>query len=87
MNEIIYDKQSNITIYPNPTTGVVNVNIGEAFNGEANILLFDIQGRILLEQKMNTAQTTLNIEGFNKGMYVLNVSVQGKTYVNKLMLN
>ena len=87
VNEIVYDKQSNITIYPNPTTGVVNVNIGEAFNGEANILLFDIQGRILLEQKMNTPQATLNIEGFKKGMYVLNVSVQGKTYVNKLMVN
>jgi len=87
VNEIIYDKQSNITIYPNPTTGVVNVNIGEMFNGEANISLFDIQGRILLEQKMSSVQTQLNLEGFKKGLYLLNVSLQGKIYVNKLMVN
>ena len=87
VNEIIYDNQGNINIYPNPTTGKVNIEIKDLFQGEASISLFDIQGRKLLEEKMNTAQTILNIDGFNKGLYLLNVSLQGKTYVNKLMVN
>jgi hypothetical protein len=87
VNEIIYDRQSNINIYPNPATGTVNVKINEAFNGKGFVSLYDIRGRLLFEKKTNNMQTQLDVSGYKKGLYILNVELQGKTYVNKLMVN
>ncbi len=86
VNEIIYDTQGKIDIYPNPASGRINISINDSFNGEANISLFDIQGRKLLDKKMNTEKIQLDINGFDKGLYLLNVNLQGKTYVNKLIV-
>jgi hypothetical protein len=87
VSEIIYDKQSNIKIYPNPATRTVNIKIDEAFKGESIVSLYDIQGRLMLKEGINNSQTQLNIEGYKKGLYIVNVSVGSKTYVNKLMVN
>jgi len=87
VSEIIYDKQSNIKIYPNPASGQVNIKIDEAFTGEGLVSLYDIQGRLMAKEGINKQQTQLNVEGYKKGLYILSVKLQGKTYVNKLMVN
>lgn len=86
VNEIIYDTKGRVDIYPNPASGKVNIKIND-FDGEASISIFDIQGRNVFEGKMNSAQIQVDINDLKKGMYILNVSVDSKTYVNKLMVN
>lgn len=86
VNEIIYDTKGRVDIYPNPASGKVNIKINN-FDGEASISIFDIQGRNVFEGKMNSAQIQVDINDLKKGMYILNVSVDSKTYVNKLMVN
>lgn len=87
VNENIYDSKGKVDIYPNPTNGKLNIKINDGFNGEASISLFDIQGRNLINEEMISAQTQINVADLKKGMYLLNVSVQGKTYVSKVMVN
>ncbi|AWA28676.1 hypothetical protein HYN48_00460 [Flavobacterium magnum] len=56
-----------VSIYPNPTTGLVYVKAASKVNG---IALFDARGRKLLDSN-NT--DTVDLSAFNAGVYFLNV--------------
>lgn len=61
-----------LTAYPNPTTGLVEVN-NEGEKIEA-INVYNVTGA-LVSQKLNVANTnaTLNLSSLAKGMYMINV--------------
>jgi hypothetical protein len=58
------DQSKSTQFYPNPTTGIINLSVN------ANIVLTDLLGKLLLEQK-NTNQ--LDISALPSGMYFLRV--------------
>jgi len=87
VNEIIYDSKGKVDIYPNPASGSVNIRINEDFNGDASLVLFDMHGRMLRDVHISSKQTVFDIEGLDKGLYLLNVVTNGITYVNKIMVN
>ena len=63
----------NIRVYPNPTNGTVNVNLGQEFS-DVHIRLTDVSGRILQDEHLLNAEIfTLNIE-YESGIYLLEIS-------------
>ena len=64
---------SNLTIYPNPSKGIVNINLNSAITGETTYTLYDVQGRKILDKKSNTSLETLNVQQLNDGIYFLSV--------------
>ena len=60
-----------VSVYPNPTTNRLNIKLREQMN--ANASLFDINGRKVIEQKIQALNTSLNIEALNAGIYVLKI--------------
>lgn len=73
-----YDKQLEVTLFPNPSQGEINItNIPE----ESDVSIRDLYGREIILQQ-NTAQNLrLNIE--NKGVYFLFVTGKDGTFVSK----
>ena len=61
----------NLTVYPNPTSGKINL----AFNNTYNKLieLSDLTGRVVYTANSSDANLTVNIENFANGIYYLNV--------------
>lgn len=55
-----------ISIYPNPTKGVVNVKVS---SGIEQIELFDAQGKRI----MSTTKATLDLSGLPNGLYFVKV--------------
>lgn len=77
----------NTTIFPNPSKGIVNVSIPE-LNGQANIHLFDMQGRKVISQTTNQVYTTLALDHLQNGIYLITVendfgSISKKIIVRK----
>jgi len=62
----------DFSFYPNPASTRVTVNTQE----KVRISIFDMNGRKLLEQ-IAESEVTLNLEGFDVGIYILHV--EGKT--------
>jgi len=60
---------SNLTIYPNPTSDQITIDI-KGYNGVVNVELYDLQGRLL----ETTTNTTVSLKKHAKGIYVLKVS-------------
>ena len=63
-----YSVLSYQTFYPNPTTGLIYVDI----NDKSNLRLLDIRGRVLLYYVGNN-KTSLDLSSFKPGIYFLQV--------------
>tara|TARA_Y100001954_G_C15664506_1_gene529428 strand:- start:85 stop:780 length:696 start_codon:yes stop_codon:yes gene_type:complete len=59
------DGEMLISIYPNPTSSILNIN----FDGELNISIYNMLGQQMLE----TNNKRIDISGFEKGTYILNL--------------
>jgi len=67
-------------VYPNPTTGMLQINLGERFQN-FRLQITDMNGRILENRHMNEASGTLvaDISKLIPGIYLVQVSAHGKT--------
>ncbi len=69
-----------ITAYPNPTTSLLNIKMGNAM-GTYAINVFDITGRKVYTSVINaagsTTQTAINCSNWSKGNYAVQISQNG----------
>ena len=64
---------NNLTIYPNPSVGYVNIKVANNDNFNGQVVLTDISGRMVYESEIN-GNHQINTSGFNTGMYFITVS-------------
>jgi hypothetical protein len=72
-----------ITVFPNPFSN--HLIIRNEGQGTRNILLCDMQGKILLQQKAFSAEAILNVEGIAAGFYLLKIDDRGDIRNYKVM--
>ncbi len=60
-----------VNVYPNPVKNTLNIKLKDQIQADAR--LFDINGRLVLEQKIQALNTSLNIEALNAGIYILKI--------------
>jgi len=75
-----------VNIYPNPTNGVLNLNSESELSSAR---FYDVTGRMIEQVNLNGEfNRTLDISGFNKGIYILEVkSKSGKTSTSRFIKN
>jgi hypothetical protein len=60
-------------IYPNPTTGTINIQLGD-IDGNVEVMVIDMTGRILSrETRMNPTNVEMDLTGFASGIYSIKV--------------
>ncbi len=76
----------NVSLYPNPANGVVNISLSGVSTGE--IWITDIQGRQLQKVSVANNQTvvTVPVAGYAPGMYFANMQVNGETVTKKFIV-
>jgi Secretion system C-terminal sorting domain len=67
-----FTKNEIISIFPNPVKENLTLNLNY-FTPSQEIIITDIQGKIIHNQKLEGLSTTLNIRNFKKGIYFLNL--------------
>jgi hypothetical protein len=85
IDEIVRQDVSFI-VYPNPATGSVIVNIAGKFSGSTTLQLFDVAGRVILSEKNIPAKTTLDIGGFDSGLYFVTLSDATHSATKKIVV-
>jgi hypothetical protein len=68
--------------YPNPTTGKVTIKSKDAITGVA---VYNVQGQLLFEQKMNELTTNVDISQFAKGTYFFKLKINEKEVNFKIL--
>ena len=70
-------------IYPNPTTNFIIVELEKNVN--ADILVYDINGKIVIEDKLNDEnQKQLDFSFLKQGNYLLNINIADKQSVYQI---
>jgi alpha-tubulin suppressor-like RCC1 family protein len=73
---------TNLKLYPNPTNGILYIENSQNINIE-KITLTELTGKIVFEEKNHFLQ--INLQSFEKGVYVLNISFENKIYNYKIV--
>lgn len=81
---------SKVDIFPNPTTGLVSINIEkviEKIDSLIDICVFDMHGKIVCEknQQFNMKNIELDITKCSAGIYFIRIRSRENTYISKLV--
>ncbi len=89
-----FERNDAITIYPNPSNGIVHISRANPYsslyqNSSLQITIYDMQGKQIYQNfwPENTNKIELDLTVFNAGIYSLQlVEPDGNTYMKKLQL-
>ncbi|NVN93664.1 MAG: T9SS type A sorting domain-containing protein [Bacteroidetes bacterium] len=85
INELHNEKLA-LNIYPNPATSKLTINLQQqTILQNTTVSIYDVQGKLLLQQSITQPQTELNIASFAKGIYVVKVNNDKQSMVNKFV--
>ena len=76
----------NIELYPNPSYGLVNLNIKDMNNQNASLLIYDMQGRTILSETLDRQDNRLDLSAYNAGAYMLRLTVGEEVVTRKFIL-
>lgn len=72
-----------LIIYPNPANELLNI---QGLEMGSNIELYDVMGRLVLQQECNSTTTKLDLEYLTSGVYTLKITTkEGKEVITKVM--
>lgn len=83
----IKDKDSFISIYPNPSSDIINIKINNLNKDQSQLLIVsDIKGRVIDKKQIHTASTTYDISKYAKGVYTITLISDGVKHTKKLIV-
>lgn len=78
---------SNLKIYPNPTNGIVNIDLGNPnLDSKSIVKIFDIQGRIISTKEMINTIDNINISNLSDGVYLISIENGSSKTTKKIIL-
>lgn len=91
VNSIENNPTVSYSIFPNPTSDVLNVQYTLAKEGNVTMNITDLTGRTIksiVKENQGTFQVTeqINIAGLNSGIYMLTVNANGNTTTQKFIV-
>lgn len=79
-----------MSIYPNPTSGIINISWDATNAGMANVQVSDVTGRNVytssVDMGTNAGTANLNLGGIAKGIYMISVKANGVNYNSKIVV-
>ncbi len=76
------ENNANIKIYPNPTTGLINVEA----KGIESLEVFDIYGKEVLKSEVRSPKHEVDLSSQSKGIYIIKVTTNKGVAVEKIVL-
>tara|TARA_B100000809_G_C15100180_1_gene516597 strand:+ start:320 stop:1606 length:1287 start_codon:yes stop_codon:yes gene_type:complete len=63
----------NLSIYPNPTKGLFTVGLNQ-LDDNASVVVYTVVGKEIVNQKLSTKQTVINLKEYNSGIYFVKIT-------------
>jgi hypothetical protein len=79
---IANEKEFQILVFPNPAPTAITVRILNSGTEDIQLLLYDLLGRLLLNQAANAGETNISLSNYSPSTYILEVRIgqEIKTY-------
>ncbi len=82
-------ENSQLSVYPNPTSGTFRVNVNLAHQEDAVLTIFDSRGKSVKKIHLNDATIftqDIDMSAYAKGVYTIQISSRDTTKVRKLVI-
>ena len=77
-------------VYPNPTNGLVNLEMIQFDQGDYRITVFNVQGQLMHTEKINISSdrniTQIDMSSFSKGTYLFKVASDAGVLVRRVIV-
>ena len=80
-----YKDDLGITVYPNPSKGIISLELTDL--KEAELSIYNVAGQKALTKKINEIKSKLDLSTFDNGIYFLNFKNNDGTTVKKIILD
>jgi len=74
------DKEINI--YPNPSDGLIRIDLLKARMSTADVIVRNLTGQMIMRKQIDKKSALINLSGFEKGMYFLEIHFENRI-INK----
>jgi len=75
--------KSQVALSPNPVSGVLKVNFNAEDGTDVGVRLLSLEGKTLVQQNLKAVsgnnETSLNVQSFANGIYLLEMDIKGVT--------
>lgn len=75
----------NATVYPNPTSGIINITI-PSLNEKTTLTVYDLQGRMVYTEATNQVENSIRLEGIQDGVYLVQIDNSTGSITKKIIL-
>ncbi|MEZ4952156.1 MAG: T9SS type A sorting domain-containing protein [Saprospiraceae bacterium] len=85
-----FEMASKINIYPNPTTGIVTMELEDIHAKYANIHVFDVTGKMALSQEqvdITSGAYQFDISESATGVYIVRILIENSVVTKRLMVS
>ena len=91
MNDVIAkipEQEGNIffRVFPNPASNNLTVDLGDLNGDNTTIKLYDLSHKLILE-KQSTSTIMLDVSGYAKGMYLVEISTYDQVYRSQVIID
>ncbi len=80
---------NEITLYPNPASDRLNIGFQTPLSSEANIVISDVQGRLISQREMvqSSQYLQLDLNGYAEGLYFLTVQSESDVLTRRFVVH
>lgn len=79
------DMVNGISVYPNPTSGIMNIQLQNATG--ADVLVYNVFGQLVLTQKLTGSSVQVDLSAYEAGIYYITVRTAVDSKVIKAIKN
>ncbi len=76
---------NDFIIYPNPTKGVFTVNV-KGVDNNTTLSILDVLGKQVVHQAITSSTTSINLSGYNKGVYFVKIQSDKGNVIKKVVI-
>ena len=79
--------ENTISIFPNPTTGLLNISFGNAETEGYSVEIYDALGRLVSSENVSASDNhSMDISAYPEGLYIVRISTPAFVANKKIML-
>lgn len=78
-------KPFSVNIFPNPSTGIIQINVDNAGNTDSGLRIYDLTGRTIYHRRADQAIIHIDLEHEAPGLYIVEIENENQIFRHKII--
>jgi len=88
LNEVVYNNSKRSVVYPNPSSGIVNIDFSGSFGTNVNVRLIEVaSGKVVKEFTLDNTSNKVALNQLSSGIYAIHLTSDSATETHKLVID